>query len=199
MKKNYIKCNQCAYRVEQPDYDPHEELCRSCNNSRLVIDPKDILCNMCGGGMCDIPHEPDNQVPYGMHNHKEVGSYSSPHLTDTTTYTFSLCELCLRNMFNHFKIPPTMGSYMHMPIPTWQEDQEYYEERMWRESNEPHDAYMAGKCNAVKNCTHNAKYSVYFDNEFSEKCVCETHKSHYDSWSGANLKRFTQDDLKPFL
>ena len=198
-KHNYVPCLQCAYRIEQADYDPHTELCKTCNNTRTTIDPKEILCNMCGNSMCLIQDSPDNQMPYGLHNEEVRGHYSSDHLNDTTIYTFSLCELCLRNMFNQFKIPPTMGSYMRMPVSTWEEDQEYYEGKIWRQSGGQHTAYMEGKCNAVKNCGQTALYTIYLDSEFTEYCACEEHKNAWEHCSKPSLVPFIAHHLKAFL
>ena len=66
-----------------------------------VID--DIICNKCG---CSLK-EGDSFVEdfYGLTNASVSGGYFSKKLDDGTTYNFSLCESCLVELFDTFKIP----------------------------------------------------------------------------------------------
>lgn len=77
-----------------------------------VID--DILCNRCGKS-CRIDTDAENlsnctdaRACFGGLTGAEVfGKYESGHgLFDMTRYKFSICELCLVEMFDSFKIPP---------------------------------------------------------------------------------------------
>jgi len=59
----------------------------------------DIFCNKCGDS-CQRDHG-----YYGLREAIVYGGYESNPLEDMTTYTFSLCESCLDELFKTFKIP----------------------------------------------------------------------------------------------
>lgn len=75
-----------------------------------------ILCNQCGES-CESPHYPfpeegsEADRAYGLINAKVRGHYCSHALTDLTEYTFSLCEPCLKKLFEGFKIPVSEAEY----------------------------------------------------------------------------------------
>src|SRR5580692_1958783 len=123
----YVPCNWCG------DRDPHTYLCEHCNNTGEVLNPVSILCNMCGGCMCPLGTA-NEQSPHGLYNTKIRGGYDSYHLFDMTTYTFSLCEKCLRNLFVQCKIPPTVMELMGgTGEETFATDQVYYEYMIWKD------------------------------------------------------------------
>jgi len=85
--------------------------CRNCDGKGIRRTRESWRCNRCGGGLCpttDMNHD----VPHGLVEAKVEGGYSSPHLSDTRTYRFSICEACLRTLFGTFTIPPRVGEYM---------------------------------------------------------------------------------------
>jgi hypothetical protein len=60
----------------------------------------DILCNKCGeslGGFCDY---------HGLVEVRVVGGFQGPVFEDCDEYTFSLCEKCLKGIFDECKIKP---------------------------------------------------------------------------------------------
>lgn len=67
-----------------------------------------VLCNECGSD-CQIrhlgPHLGTHMGYYGLIKAKVTGGYFSEHLQDATRYKFSLCEKCLKELFDGFKIP----------------------------------------------------------------------------------------------
>jgi len=65
-----------------------------------VVD--DIICNNCGKSLSG----PEPGDFYGLVETMVRGGYSSDGLVDGEIYTFSLCETCLKKMFDAFKIPP---------------------------------------------------------------------------------------------
>lgn len=65
-----------------------------------VID--DVLCNKCGKSC----RSNDSGDFYGLIEVSFSTGYFSPKLPDGSTYTFSLCEECLDEMFREFKIQP---------------------------------------------------------------------------------------------
>jgi len=78
--------------------------CPGCHRLRV----RRIRCNLCGRSL-------EVQVAKGITNtcglvEVEVrGSYGSPVLKDFVTYRFSLCERCLEELFQRFKLPVEMG------------------------------------------------------------------------------------------
>lgn len=62
------------------------------------IEIEDIICNKCGKSM-------NTECGFiGLEDAKVRGHYSSTNLKDYHTYSFSLCEECLEQLFNTFKI-----------------------------------------------------------------------------------------------
>lgn len=88
-----------------------------------VEEVEDILCNKCGNS-CKL-----NGSPYGLLEYDYSGGYDSTPLRDCTTYTFSMCETCLLELFKSFVIAVKLGSYggfetddsdVEMVKPKWQ-------------------------------------------------------------------------------
>ena len=58
----------------------------------------DILCNKCGESL-------KFEMNYnGLVGAYVVGGYDSPVLADMATYRFDLCEACLQELFDSFKL-----------------------------------------------------------------------------------------------
>ena len=201
-EKKLVKCLHCKWRVESyPDHNWNESPCRKCNNSRLVVDPLDILCNLCGETMCPIGTM-NEQNPHGLFEAKVTGGYDSYHLFDLSTYKFSFCEQCLRKLFNQCKIKPlvydtTIDGDM-LDEHNWLKDQEAYEYRVWKDEGGHHQAYLDRKCNAVKNCQNEAIYTHLVSDQFTEDCTCEEHKEFW-MYANSKLTKFIPNVLKPFL
>ena len=69
----------------------------------------DILCNNCGGSCRDNCEMNENFE--GLIEVKVCGGYASK-LGDGSTYTFSICEDCLKTMFKNFAIKPKIYGEM---------------------------------------------------------------------------------------
>jgi hypothetical protein len=65
----------------------------------------DVFCNKCGGSCSKRDRKGFNWGLYGMIDHEVYGGYGSNPLEDCTTYIFTLCEDCLVELFETFKIP----------------------------------------------------------------------------------------------
>lgn len=67
---------------------------------------EDIICNKCGK-TCNKNFEDSklNPDPYGLIEVTVSGGFLSKPLHDGNSYTFSLCEQCLQELFDNFKIP----------------------------------------------------------------------------------------------
>lgn len=67
---------------------------------------EDIRCNKCGETCVKfLGGSKDFKDFYGLIEAVVSGGYESTDLEDTVTYTFSLCEKCLKELFDTFKIP----------------------------------------------------------------------------------------------
>jgi hypothetical protein len=204
---SFIPCNRCKGWSAELRF---EKLCDSCNNSGIIIDPKERLCNNCGECLCPLDTI-SHSDPHGLVNARVTGGYNSYHLMDCTSYVFSICEKCLRQLFINFKIEPTVNEVDFWSDnddgrSSWDKDQESYEFRVWKDNGGYHQAYLNRKCNEVKDCLGEAIYTVlYHDQEYSEKCCCQKHASLYD-WTklapnpnNYRLVPFIPDTLKAFI
>lgn len=196
MKKylNYVECQFCKDWTDKTKY--FHGTCKYCNNTKKVIDPKDLLCNLCGETMCPLGTH-NEQIPHGLYNAEVRGGYESYHLFDLNTYIFSFCEKCLRELFNKCKVlPEVLNDYDS----EWdfKEDQKYYEYKIWKDNGGHHQAYLDRKCNAVKDCQNKAAYTRLHNGEFTEESSCEEHKNLW-AYGNATFTKFIPDVLKPFL
>lgn len=64
---------------------------------------EDIFCNKCGESL-KVNNDP--LIFCGLAEMKYSGSYHSHIFSDGDEYTFSLCEKCLKNIFDECKIKP---------------------------------------------------------------------------------------------
>jgi hypothetical protein len=194
---NYVDCHRCG------NWDTARRLttlCSACNNTQKVIDPKEVLCNLCAGPMTPLG-TPNEQYPHGLYKVSVEGGYNSYHLLDMSRYSFSFCEECLRKLFIQCKIKPDvydMDFDGDDQQTQWEHDQEIYEYRVWKDSGGHHQAYLDRKCNFVKDCPNTALYTQYISNDFTENCCCEEHKDLW-GYSNGKLTKFIPNVLKPFL
>jgi hypothetical protein len=200
---NKVKCLACEWQLENiPDRDWEKNPCNRCDNTREVIDPKELLCNLCGGPMCpDVPNS-NSQIPHGLEEQMVIGGYDSTHLLDLHFYSFAFCEECLRKLFMQCKIPPKVerlaSGKTTEEIP-FAEDQEIYEYGEWVRLGGHHQAYLDRKCNRIKNCPNKAIYTRLYRGDFSEESSCEEHKDRYFQKNCHSLVSFIPNVLKPFL
>jgi hypothetical protein len=156
MEHNYVKCDRC----DQWDLEErHKTLCKDCNNTQKIVDPKEILCNLCAVYVRPLGTMNEN-CGHGLEDISIAGGHNSYHLFDGTTYTFDLCEKCLRELFINCKIKPKVFDRMVYEQVGWEGDQEHYEYRIWKDTGGHHQAYLDRKCNAVKDCPNRAEYTV---------------------------------------
>lgn len=193
---NLVDCNHCTNWSEK---DRYFKACPHCHNTKKVIAPETVLCNMCGG-----PQRPlgthNEQYSHGLEKASVEGGYDSYHLFDCTEYTFSFCEKCLRELFTKCKIPPSVHCRLDdIENPTnYARDLEEYEYRLWKDNGGHHQAYLDRKCNFVKDCPNRAVYTQLISGDFTENCCCEDHKGLW-GYGNSKLTKFIQNMLKPFL
>jgi len=63
-----------------------------------------MLCNNCGE-ICTKYHDETPVGNYGLVKAIVEGGYYSTYLEDCYRYEFNLCEKCLKEIFEKFKIP----------------------------------------------------------------------------------------------
>lgn len=151
--------------------------CSWCKGTGLRRDPASYSCNKCGGPMCPPNSGPDGEdCPYGLVEHTVSGGYSSPALSDCTNYKFSMCEVCLRELFNSFKVPPVLGDYMDgADAWAYDDDRESYELAQWVRSGGQRDKLVSGVCNATERCTNPAEWRKISHDSMTDQSVCESH------------------------
>lgn len=66
---------------------------------------KDVICNKCGKSCFDTMNF------NGLINAEVYGSYDSKILEDFKKYKFDLCEVCLKDLFDSFKISVDIKDY----------------------------------------------------------------------------------------
>lgn len=196
---NLVDCTRCANWSEKERYF---QACPQCHNTKKVIAPETVLCNMCAGPMRPLGTH-NEQYAHGLEKASVEGGYESYHLFDCTEYTFSFCEKCLRELFTKCKIPPTVSCKLDsIDNPTtYAMDLEEYEYRIWKDNGGHHQAYLDRKCNFFKDCPNRAEYTYLHskDTDFSEDCCCENHKNSKALSYGSRLVKFIPNVLKPFL
>ena len=205
-EKTYITCTSChSWNQEIRS----KRVCQLCNNTQLMEDPTTVLCNSCGNCMYFSVNARSGtwqlEPGYGLLNIKVSGGFNSYYLIDMTNYTFNLCEKCIRNLFMNFKIKPRVNDLgyedsndveLSETDGSWEKDQEYYENRIWQDSDEFLTKYKNKICNVTKDCQNKAAYSVFHDNiNPTFDAVCEEHTS--DIWG--NLKAFVPNNVRVFL
>jgi hypothetical protein len=100
---------------------------------------EEVICNGCGK---PLQAEPPAELTgcercdkekamrrfYGLVEHTVEGGYSSSHLLDCTSYTFSLCEECFVRIMGTFVIPPAVRDLIGggPETTTWAEDRELW-------------------------------------------------------------------------
>ena len=61
---------------------------------------EDIICNKCGESL-----RVDEYNFCGLEDAKVIGCYGSKHIGDLVEYEFHLCEKCVMELIESFKIP----------------------------------------------------------------------------------------------
>ena len=108
--KMYEPCLACG--IARVDGDLATAIsCRSCKGTGIRRTRESWVCNACGGCLCP-DGSANHDIPHGLVDAKVSGGYDSPALSDCTNYKFSVCETCLRKIFDGFAIKPEISEYM---------------------------------------------------------------------------------------
>jgi len=108
--KMYEPCVACSVARAKGDFEEAVS-CRSCKGTGILRTRESWVCNACGGCLCP-GDSADHESPHGLVEAKVSGGYSSPALSDCTNYAFSICEACLRKIFDGFAVKPKISDYM---------------------------------------------------------------------------------------
>ena len=167
----YERCPSCAEAREGADLTSALR-CHPCRGTGVVRRADSFRCNRCGGTM----GVRDEARPHGLVEQTVSGGYSSEHLLDTTTYTFSLCEACLRRLFDECVVPPTIGAYMGGPAEqSYAEERVAYEWHAWRRVGGHRPRVREGRCNQVVACDARATLWMVSSHGLTDEVACEGH------------------------
>jgi hypothetical protein len=191
----YEPCDRCSGARAENDYK-RALACRLCKGTGYAPAIGETPCNGCGGTMASGTRPDDRQVPQGIYQYEISGDYDSPALSDMTTYTFSMCEHCLRTWFEGCKVPPKTERYDLVGIrpnelEDYAADHESYKYQQWKENLGYANAHLHGICNQTRSCGKPAKWTVALSESLTDHCLCDDHK---DSWSGC-----TNGAIVPFV
>jgi hypothetical protein len=155
--------------------------CHGCKGTGITRVRQSYVCNQCGGSLCldESRSHFHHAVPHGLVEQTVSGGYESDHLSDCTTYTFSMCERCLRTLFDAFKVPPTIGSYMVSGNTTYAEDADWYRFKIWRDAGGQLDKLRTGKCNAKQHCDKAQVWRHMLSGHLTVEATCDEHKIEY--------------------
>lgn len=196
----YVVCQSC---INWDDDQRINKDCYLCKGKRIVKDPEERFCNKCAGRLCPTKGNINYQSPDGLVDAKVVGGPESTHLSDMVAYHFSLCELCLRHLFNECLIPPEVQEYNSSnfdDIISYQTDRDQYEYSEWKKTDKFIENYKNKICNCAKDCKNEAKFTILNGSQtFSEDCCCEPHKENYKNHNWVKLVPFISNTLKSFI
>jgi hypothetical protein len=170
------RCPACAESRAKGEFE-HLAKCRPCKGTGYRRKASSYVCNQCGEGLTSNVELPVAEDFYGLVDIKVSGGYASPHLNDGTHYAFSLCEKCLRSLFNGFTIKPSVDTYgWESDVPfTYEKDQQQRAARVWIDSGEPRAKFLKGLCNATEKCTKKAKLRHFVSGTMTDEAFCDEH------------------------
>ena len=165
-------CSNCLEARGNHDWE-RAMSCHSCNGTGILLTRVPTVCNMCSGSMS--PAEgPNKEYDHGLVNCVVTGSYDSYHIFDLTNYKFSICELCLRNMFNSFEIPPSVED-SHDGEESYEEDLKAYQNRLWKDAGGFQRNFENGICNDDKDCLNKAEWRELNMFQLTDNIYCNDH------------------------
>lgn len=138
---------------------------------------KNPLCNLCGNST--VPREGSTSDSYGLIGAVVDGGYFSIDLCDGTRYKFSICEKCLRKLFEQFVIKPDVSDYMDNSVWSYEEELGTYKHRLWTDSGAQIEKLKTGLCNFCKDCEEKGIWWGFIEDEFINLVICEQHRTNY--------------------
>lgn len=170
-ENNYEICKNCKSLRESGDFTGALD-CYACKGKGIRRKDESYICNSCS--------EVITPCSYGLIDAKVSGGYDSHHLWDLTTYQFSMCEKCLRDLFNNFKVPPaTYGNDIEGNISSneaYEQDRKAHERRLWRDSGAQDARFGTGICNYEEECKEPAAWRECISETLQDRSYCDKHK-----------------------
>ncbi len=114
--------------------------------------------------------------PMGLVEARVSGGFESEHLFDMTSYTFSMCEACLRELFDACKIGPKISGYGGSEGETYADDAEQYRSKKWRAAGGHLLKLEQGLCNELESCPNKAKWRYFVSHDMTNEAFCDEHK-----------------------
>ena len=156
--------------------------CSRCDGKGFRRDPSSYLCNGCGGTMRakdldgNVVDSSEEGAPFGLVDAKVSGGYLSSWLSDGTSYTFSMCERCLRSLMGKMVVPPSTYSYIDGRAEEYQDDQDYLEDRLWEKNGWKAESFEEGIC-TKRTCYKPAKWRYFGSNSLvRDEARCDQHR-----------------------
>jgi hypothetical protein len=159
--------------------------CTHCGGKGIARTRESFVCNQCGECLCPDVDNGNRNSPDGLVEARVRGNYDSTGLLDTTVYEFSICEKCLRKLFNGFAIPPKVGEYMltgrgdeimNDEPDAYATDRERYETSEWRRAGGEKQKFGDGLCNRTRLCPNKAEWRMLLHSSISWDVCCEEHR-----------------------
>ncbi len=116
--------------------------------------------------------------PLGLVDAQVTGGYDSRHIFDLTTYEWSMCEECLRAMFNGFKVPPYVADAIRGSNASYkyEDDRKSWELRVWRDTGKALAWAREGLCNGSLKCPNATTHRRYVSGSISgDESRCDEH------------------------
>lgn len=179
--KPFEPCPECAEARAGGDHEA-AVTCRGCEGKGLRRVPSSYVCNACGGTMLPERGGPNEERPHGLVETTVTGAYESFHLFDQSAYEFSLCEPCLRGLFDSFAIPPRLydsnvrGDQSPAAL-TYAEETIRYQDRLWVRDGGARERLLAGGCTATRRCGERATVRRYSSDQITDDAYCEAHRA----------------------
>ena len=106
-----------------------------------------LCCNLCQ----KLVYQTDSLGNSSFYGAKIIasGGYFSTELVDGLEYRFHLCESCLRGLMNKCEIPPEVFDVPDNEYISFEKENEWYQDKIWRENGGPLSKYKEGLCSEV--------------------------------------------------
>lgn len=157
---------------------------------------KNSLCNLCGNST--VPLEGPFAIEldsYGLVDAVVAGGYFSIHLCDGIRYKFSICEKCLRKLFEQFVIKPDVSNYMDNSAWSYEKELYTYKYRLWIDSGAQIEKFNTGLCNFCEDCEEKGIWWGFIEDEFINLVLCEQHVTNYYNVNVAFYKEMEAKSL----
>lgn len=165
-------CLDCApYRETEP---ARAMECRRCRGTGRRRKASSYVCNKCGEGLCPAFESHGFTDAYGLVEAEVDGGYFSDDLSDMTVYVFSLCERCLRGIFDACKVPPLVVDLGDGSREDYAEHAAALVRRAWQREHAA-ARFGTGRCNYEEACEGKAEHVCFLSQDMTTSAYCAEH------------------------